>query len=185
MALEREIKLRFDSANEARTKILALGATPLHGRRLQEDALLDTADESLRRQQATLRVRSESGKSLLTFKGPVLPGLLKIREEHETVVADGIALLAVLEGLGLHIWFRYEKFREEFEADDLVMAVDETPVGVFVELEGSEAAIHETSRALGRTPADYITASYRFLFLQHRDANGLAGPDMVFAGTPE
>ena len=91
MALEREIKLRFDSANEARTKILALGATPLHGRRLQEDALLDTADESLRRQRATLRVRSESGKSLLTFKGPVLPGVLKIREEHETAVADGVA----------------------------------------------------------------------------------------------
>ena len=44
MALEREIKLRFDSADEARTKILALGATPLHGRRLQEDALLDTDD---------------------------------------------------------------------------------------------------------------------------------------------
>ena len=64
------------------------------------------------------------------------------------------------------------------------MAVDETPVGVFVELEGGEAAIHETARALGRTPADYITDSYRFLFLQHRDANGLAGPDMVFTGLP-
>ena len=182
MALEREIKLRFDSAEEARTKILALGATPLHGRRLQEDALLDTDDESLRRQRSTLRVRSEGGKSLLTFKGPVLPGVIKIREEHETVVADGVALLAVLESLGLHVWFRYEKFREEFEADDLVMAVDETPVGVFVELEGGDAAIHETARALGRAPADYITDSYRFLFLQNRDANGLAGPDMVFAG---
>ena len=29
MALEREIKLRFDSAEEAREKILALGATPI------------------------------------------------------------------------------------------------------------------------------------------------------------
>ena len=45
--------------------------------------------------------------------------------------------------------------------------------------------VGETARALGRTPADYITDSYRFLFLQHRDANGPAGPDMVFAGTPE
>ena len=71
MALEREIKLRFDSADEARAKILALGATPLHGRRLQEDCLLDTDDELLRRQRSTLRVRSEGGKSLLTFKGPV------------------------------------------------------------------------------------------------------------------
>ena len=184
MALEREIKLRFDSADEARAKILALGATPLHGRRLQEDALLDTEDESLRRQRSTLRVRSEGGKSLLTFKGPVLPGIIKIREEHETVVADGVVLLAILERLGMHIWFRYEKYREEFEADDVVIAVDETPVGVFVELEGGEAAIHATARALGRTPADYLTDSYRLLFLQHRDAHGLAGHDMVFTGLP-
>jgi adenylate cyclase, class 2 len=184
MALEREIKLRFDSAEEARAKILALGATPLHGRRLQEDALLDFEDERLRLQRSTIRVRCEGGKSLLTFKGPVLPGLVKIREEHETVAADGTVLLTILQSLGLHIWFRYEKYREEFEADDVVMAVDETPVGVFVELEGGEAAIHATALALGRTPADYITDSYRFLFLQHRDANGLAGVDMVFAGLP-
>ncbi len=65
-----------------------------------------------------------------------------------------------------------------------MIAVDETPVGVFVEIEGGEDAIHDTARALGRAPSDYITDSYRFLFLQHRDANGLAGPDMVFAGLP-
>jgi adenylate cyclase class 2 len=127
-------------------------------------------------------VRCEGGKSLLTYKGPVLPGLVKIRDELETVVADGEVLLAVLEQLGLHVWFRYEKFREEFSADDVVMAVDDTPVGTFVELEGGEAAIHATARALGKTLDDYITDSYRFLYLQHRDANGLAGHDMVFAG---
>ena len=181
MGLEREIKLRFDSVEDARTKILALGATPLRGRRLQEDALLDTADETLRRQRATLRVRSEGGKSLLTFKGPPLPGLIKIRTEHETIVADGAVLLTILESLGLHIWFRYEKYREEFSLDDLVIAIDETPVGIFVEVEGSEAAIHATARALGKSGHDYITDSYRFLFLQHRDANALPGHHMVFA----
>ncbi|MEO8682147.1 MAG: class IV adenylate cyclase [Vicinamibacterales bacterium] len=181
MALEREIKLRFDSADEARARIVALGATPLHGRRLQEDCLLDTDDEMLRRQFSVLRVRSEGGRGLLTFKGPAQPGLMKLREELETVVADGAMLLTILEQLGLHIWFRYEKFREEFSADDVVIAVDETPVGVFVELEGGEAAIHEMARGLGRGPSDYITDSYRFLFLQHRDAHGIDGPDMVFA----
>ena len=182
MPLEREIKLRFDSADEAREKILALGAAPLLGRRLQEDCLFDTEDERLRRQRSTLRVRSEGGKSLLTFKGPAIPGLIKIREEYETVVADGAALQTILEELGLHVWFRYEKYREEFSNDDVVIALDETPVGIFVEIEGGEDAIHETARALGCTPADYITDSYRFLFLQHRNANGLDGHDMVFAG---
>lgn len=184
MALEREIKLRFDSADEAREKILALGATPLLGRRLQEDCLFDTEEEQLRVQRSTLRVRSEGGKALLTFKGPVMPGAVKVREEYETVVADGAALRTILEELGMHVWFRYEKYREEFHADDIVIAVDETPVGVFVEIEGGEDAIHAMAQALGRTPADYITDSYRFLFLQHRNAHGLAGPDMVFAGLP-
>jgi adenylate cyclase class 2 len=182
LPLEREIKLRFDSAEEARDKILALGAAPLLGRRLQEDCLFDTEDEKLRRQRSTLRVRSESGKSLLTYKGPAIPSLIKIRDEYETVVADGAMLNRILEELGLHCWFRYEKYREEFTNDDVVIAVDETPVGVFVEIEGGEDAIHDTARALGFTPTDYITDSYRFLFLQHRDANGLEGHDMVFAG---
>lgn len=182
MAIEREIKLRFDSAEEAREKILALGASPLLGRRLQEDCLFDTEDEHLRRQRSTLRVRSEGGKALLTWKGPVIPAAIKIREEYETVVADGAALQTILEEIGLHVWFRYEKYREEFTADDVVIAVDETPMGVFVEIEGGEQAIHRTAAALGKTAADYITDSYRFIFLQHRNANGLAGHDMVFAG---
>ena len=181
MALEREIKLRFASADEARDKILALGAAPLLGRRLQEDCLFDTEDERLRLQRSTLRVRNENGKSLLTYKGPAIPGLIKIRDEFETVVADGEVLQNILEQLGLHCWFRYEKYREEFSLDEVVIAVDETPVGVFVEIEGGEAAIHDTARALGFSSTDYITDSYRFLFLQHRDANGIEGPDMVFA----
>ena len=45
--LEREVKLRFDSPDEARAAILAAGATPLLGRRLQEDSLLDTEDEGI------------------------------------------------------------------------------------------------------------------------------------------
>jgi adenylate cyclase class 2 len=180
MALEREIKLRFDRADDARARVVALGATPLRCRRLQEDCLLDTDDEQLRRQRSVLRIRNEGGKSLLTFKGPVQPGRLKVREEHETVVADGDALRSILESLGLHIWFRYQKYREEYAAEDVVIAIDETPVGTFVEIEGGEARIHETARALGRSPDDYITDSYRMLFLKHRHELGMAGQDMVF-----
>jgi adenylate cyclase, class 2 len=159
---------------------LVAGATPLHGRRLQEDALLDTEDEQLRRQRCVLRVRMESGKSRLTYKGPVQPSIMKVREELETVVGDGEMLLRVFGELGLHVWFRYEKYREEFSHEDVIVAIDETPVGVFVEVEGSEAGIADMTRALGRTPDDYIVDSYRALFLQHREDCGLTGSDMVF-----
>ena len=181
-AMEREIKLRFATADEARTAILAAGATPLLGRRLQEDALLDTDDEALRRRRCVLRVRMENGKSRLTFKGPVQPGMMKVREELETVVGDGEILVRVLGELGLHVWFRYEKYREEFSHEDVTVAIDETPVGVFVEIEGGEQGIAAMAEALGRGPDDYIRDSYRCLFLQHRDARGLTGADMVFAG---
>src|SRR5918993_958270 len=108
-SIEREIKLKFDSAEEARVAILATGATPLHGRRLQDDALLDSDDEQLRRRRCVLRVRMENGKSRVTFKGPVQPGPMKLREELETVIGDGEMLLRVLGELGFHVWFRYEK----------------------------------------------------------------------------
>ena len=194
MPLEREIKLRFESPEEARARILtpSVGATILRGRRLQEDSLLDTHDDQLFRRRCVLRVRSELGKSLLTFKGPVQPGDMKVREEHETVVADGDALLTILGELGLHVWFRYEKYREEFAAEDVVIAIDETPVGTFVEIEGGEDHIHRTALALGKTPADYITDSYRTLFLAFCREHGAATTDMLFgligagteAGTP-
>lgn len=181
--LEREIKLRFRSADEAREAIVACGATPLLGRRLQEDVLLDTDDEELRRRRCVLRVRMENGKSRLTFKGPVQPGVMKVREELETVIGDGGMLLRVLKELGLHVWFRYEKYREEFSHEDVIVAVDETPVGVYVEIEGSEHGIADMAAALGRTSDDYIVDSYHALFLQRRDALGLRGPDMVFDGS--
>ena len=178
--LEREIKLRFPSAEEAREAVLATGATPLFGRRLQEDALLDTEEEDLRRKRCVLRVRMENGKSRLTYKGPAQQARMHVREELETVVGDGEVLLRVFGALGLHVWFRYEKYREEFSHEDVIVAIDETPVGVFIEIEGSEQGIADMTTALGRAPADYIVDSYRALFLQHREALGLIGPDMVF-----
>jgi adenylate cyclase class 2 len=182
LMVEREIKLRFASPDEARAAILATGATPLRSRRLQEDALLDTEDESLRQRRCVLRIRTESGKSLLTFKGPVLPGSMKVRDEHETVVGDGEVLQRVLEELGLHVWFRYEKYREEYAAEDVTIAIDETPVGTFVEIEGGEEGILAMAEALGRKPSDFLLDSYRALFIKHREQFGLTGANMVFSG---
>jgi len=180
LMIEREVKLRFDSPEEARAAILAAGATPLRCRRLQEDVLLDTDDEALRRRRCGLRIRTEAGKNLLTFKGPVQPGTMKIRDEYETVIGDGEVLQHVLEELGLHVWFRYQKYREEYAAEDVTIALDETPVGTFVEIEGGEEGIHAMARALGRTADDFILHSYRGLFLQHREQYGFGDAQMVF-----
>jgi len=178
--VEREIKLRFDSAAAARDAVVSAGATPMRGRRLQEDCLLDTPDEQLRKRRCVLRVRLESGKSLLTFKGPVHPSDMKLREELETIIGDGPALVDVLEQLGFQVWFRYQKYREEFSLDDVIVAVDETPVGTFVEIEGGDRGIADMAVALGRGPTDYVLDSYRSLFCEHFRRLGRPMTDILF-----
>lgn len=178
--LEREVKLRFDSVESARAAVVETGATPLRCRRLQEDALLDDEGESLRQRRCVLRVRVESGKSLLTFKGPVQASPMKLREEIETVIGDGETLLRCFEALGYGVWFRYQKYREEFALNDVVIAIDETPIGVFVEVEGGEQGIVDVTQALGRQPADFVLDSYRGLFMEHRRAHGGSEGDMLF-----
>jgi adenylate cyclase class 2 len=182
--VEREIKLRFESPDEARAAVARIGATPIRGRRLQEDCLLDTPDESLRRRRSVLRVRMESGKGFVTFKGPVQPALAKVREELETVIADGVLLLRIFEELGFHVWFRYQKYREEFAMGDAIVALDETPVGTFVEIEGGDRGIAEVAEALGRGPGDYLLESYRGLYSEYCRQLGLPVTDMLFEENP-
>jgi adenylate cyclase class 2 len=178
--LEREIKLRFETPEAARAAVVAAGASPLRGRRLQEDCLLDTSEGRLRERHSVLRLRMERGRSLLTFKGPVQPSSMKVREEVETLVGDGEILLRVLEAAGFQIRFRYQKYREEFAVGDVIVAIDETPVGTFVEIEGSEQGITALARALARSPADYVLESYQALFMQHLQSSGLPPTDMLF-----
>lgn len=187
--LEREVKLLFRSPDEARAAVVGAGASPRSPRRLQDDALFDTADGVLRRQGCALRVRMERAaagappeRAFVTFKGPVQTGRMKLREEHETAVGDAEALVRIFDALSLGVSFRYQKYREEFAAHDLTIAVDETPVGTFVELEGGEETILAMTGALGRTPADFILDSYYLLFVTRREQYGLAGEHMVFPG---
>jgi adenylate cyclase, class 2 len=178
--LEREIKLRIDSADSARASVLDAGGTLIRERRLQSDALLDDSAGTLRTTRCALRVRVEPRGCFLTFKGPPQPSLMKLREELETSIGDAETVFAMFERLGYRVWFRYEKYREEFALDDVVVAIDETPVGAFLEIEGTDAGIQRASTRLGREPRDYIVDSYRSLFVQFCAARGVDPGDMVF-----
>lgn len=184
--IEREVKLSFASAAAAREAVAALGAAPLRARRMQDDRLLDTADGRLRAGRCTLRVRIETpaagrgNSATVTFKGPPRPDVMKVREEVETGVGDGAAMLRVLRRTGFDVCFRYQKYREEFERDGTIVAIDETPCGVFVELEGGEAGVARLAQALGRTPADYVTASYRGIWEAACAERGRPAGEMVF-----
>tara|TARA_B100000809_G_scaffold266428_1_gene329106 strand:- start:2358 stop:2939 length:582 start_codon:yes stop_codon:yes gene_type:complete len=187
--IEREIKLRYTTCNEARLAVDGLEGSPLRDRRLQDDYLLDLPNGELQHQGCALRVRIEksdiTNKSIyetttVTFKGPPLPDVMKVREELETTVGNGKLFLRILVKAGWSVWFRYQKYREEFKRDDVVIAIDETPVGAFVELEGNELTIRSLASALGRTTDDYIIASYRQLYVEHCINTNKPIENMVF-----
>lgn len=181
--LEREIKLRYDSLAAARAAVLGLDPTPLRPRRLQCDVVFDTRDRSLAARGEALRVRIDDGRHCVTFKSPAPHPTMKLREELETSVDDGALIMTILTKLGFEIAFRYEKYREEFVLGDVVIAVDETPVGTYVEIEGSDDGVAATAASLGRGPDDYVLASYRALFVQSCLADGVVPTDMVFSSS--
>ena len=178
--VEREIKLRFASKSAAHEAVKSVGATPLRSKRLQEDALFDWPDERLRQSQCILRIRQENENCILTFKGPPESASIKVREEIESTAGKSSNLVKILERLGLEIWFRYEKYREEFTCKEVIVAIDETPVGIFIELEGEESEIHQIATSLGWRQEDYILDSYRDIFLKESNTKGFGTSDMVF-----
>ena len=177
--VEREIKLEFPSVEAARAAVGALGLPRLHARRLQDDALYDTSDGALRARGCALRLRNDGEATLLTYKGPVEPGPMKVRPEFETGASSATAMRAILDALGYGVVFRYQKYREEFGDASCVVAIDESPVGVFVELEGQADRITEIASALGFAPEAYVTASYARLHQERGAARGL-GAHMLF-----
>jgi adenylate cyclase class 2 len=124
-------------------------------------------------------VRDDAGRAFLTFKGSVVPGPLKVRDEIETGADSAERLLAILGALGYEPVFRYEKYREELTVPGAILAVDETPIGTFVEIEGDADAIHDIARRLGYSPDDYVTASYRALYAEASGDRSAEG-DMTF-----
>jgi adenylate cyclase, class 2 len=178
--IEQEVKLAFDTDEAARRSIQATGARLVVSRRLLDDYLFDTADARLRASGCTLRLRRDGTHGLITFKGPSRPGPVKSREEIESTVADPAATQAILHALGYRPIFRGQKYREESVLDDAHLCLDETPMGVFVEIEGTPDTIARVAALLGRTTTDYELASYPSLYRRWCEARGRVPGDMLF-----
>jgi adenylate cyclase class 2 len=83
--------------------------------------------------------------------------------------------------LGFRSTFRAQKYREEYAVSGARVAIDETPFGVFVEVEGTEVEIERVARLLGRTADDYCLDSYVALWRRHCLDRGEFHPvDMTF-----
>jgi adenylate cyclase, class 2 len=183
LATENEIKLALpDALPQIRRRIRDVGFQ-IHKKRIHEmNVLFDTPTLDLRQQGKLIRLRRVGEDTILTYKGPPQPGKHKRREELETRLEKADAFEKILLSLGYTPVFRYEKFRAEYAkaGESGVITLDETPIGHFLEIEGSARWVDRTATALGFAQRDYITKSYGALYVDYCTARGIPPSNMLF-----
>lgn len=186
---EIEVKVAIPDIRAFRRRLRALGART--GRRVHEfNVVFDTKDSRLRGRDELLRLRTNDGQGVVTFKGPSISSagarraVYKVRKEVEFRVSDAGAARELLAALGYRESFRYEKYRSQLRlsrAADAHVYLDETPIGAFLEIEGKPKAIDRAARRLGFRRSDYVTASYLALYAAHCRRHGRRLGDFVFS----
>jgi predicted adenylyl cyclase CyaB len=168
--IETEAKWRVgdDDHDRLRDRLRQFGAT--HVSTCDEtNTLLDTADESLRREGRVLRIRVVAGgETLLTFKGPAAyRDGVKSRDEAEVTVEDGSTALSIFEGLGFLPVLEYRKSRDTWRLDGALVALDTLAFGHFVEIEGADADVRRAAARLGLRLDQTIERGYPALMRAH------------------
>jgi len=207
---EVEIKLPVQDVNALRTHLKRLRAREITPRTHESNTLYDTPQQNLRRRGQLIRLRieqpasthgkkrpNENAPAILTYKGPSLLSRsamkagrqskirrrFKIKEEAEVSITGAVELSRILVALGLHPVFRYEKFRTTYALPGvrgLKIELDETPVGVYLELEGPVAGIDRGARLLGYDRSEYMKDTYGSLYLADCRRHGRKPGDMLF-----
>jgi adenylate cyclase class 2 len=191
---EVEVKLPCEDLDEARRKLRALGAEATAPSHFESNDLYDDGNGRLAAAGHVLRLRREGpllssprssgahpARAILTYKGSArFSSGVKSREERETVVSDPEETHAILGGAGFKPFFRYEKRREEWALGDCHVALDELPIGTFVEIEGNPPEIRRVVTSLGLDFSRAIPYSYARLYAERRKEDPTLPRDMVF-----
>ena len=210
---EVEVKLPVEDVPALRRRLKQIGARQISGRVYEFNTLYDSPRKKLALQGQIIRIRSEQpalradqerhklpAAAKLTFKGPVRgqagkssashraskKSRYKVREELELTLSDGEQMRQILCALGLRASFRYEKFRTTYGLPtqrNFKIEFDETPIGIFLELEGKPSSIQRVARLLGYAPSEYITETYGALYVAHMRRHRRIPSDMLFSTT--
>lgn len=186
MGQEIEAKIKVDSCDPTRERLRALNARHIYTI-LEVNRIFDTPEKRLFKKGCGLRIRTCTGDgsvpaASLTYKGPQQPGPFKSREELETTLGDPDNTVSILEALGYTPVITFEKHREEWKLDGVVVELDEIPrLGCFVEIEGpDEAAVRRVQERLQLAGERSITDSYIALLINHARANNLPFDNIRF-----
>jgi adenylate cyclase, class 2 len=193
---EIEVKLRISDLGEILARLEHLGASS-RGRVLEQNTLFDTPDSAFWRAGRLIRVRIETPapsrgggggqrSAVLTAKAPPSiqrragkPSRYKERAESELALTNPASFIRSLTHLGMRPSFRYEKYRTSFRWETLHLDLDETPVGVFLELEGQPRAIDRAAKVLGFAVKDYLRATYWDLYAADCRRRGVTPKNML------
>lgn len=161
---EVETKLRADH-DTLRDRLSTLDADHV-GRVRQVDTYYNAPDRDFAATDEALRVRRETDhgpsatggeRVLLTYKGPLVDGVSKTREEAETRVVDGEELRAILAGLGYDPAATVEKHRDRYAVGDCRVTLDRvTDLGEFVEVEFHDPVPETEIDSARQTVADLL-----------------------------
>jgi adenylate cyclase, class 2 len=188
-AVETEVKIPLADRASFERQLPQLGFRCVTVRTFERNTLYDTPGRDLRNLRQILRIREYGEKWLVTHKGvaededPDRP--YKRRMETETEVEDGPSLGKIFESLGFGPVFVYEKWRTEWADQEGHCVLDETPLGLYTELEGPSEWIDSTARRLGIDERRFVKLSYGRIFEDWRAQTGSSARNLTFAEIPQ
>jgi len=181
---ETELKLLCPDLVLVQRRLQLLRARQVAMRVLERNLRYENAAHALVPGGILLRLRQDS-RARLTPKAPgaTAPGADAIlqRFEAEVEVSDFDTAALILERLGYHVQFYYEKYRSTWALGGAEIVLDELPCGNFVEIEGPVAHIEQTVSALGLEQALRLPLSYAALFERIQEHLGLPLHELTFA----
>jgi predicted adenylyl cyclase CyaB len=177
---ERELKFADVDLNQLKVRLVELDAERQGAPTLEDNFIFDKNGE-LDSAGSLLRLRLDGRGARMTFKGPAtFDGMAKVRREIETGVDDVEKMRALIEALGYSLVRRYQKKREEWFLGAIVIALDHTPIGDFVEFEGE--GCETVAKRCGLDPKKAERRNYLRLYEDYLQENPESPPDMVFRG---
>lgn len=176
---ERELKFAAIELGPLRERLLELQAERIGPSSFEDNWIFDRGKGELLAKGRVLRLRIDGQGAQLTLKGPVeYDEKAKVRDELQTRVEDAEQMRAILEAMGYRVRRRYQKMREEWRLGAVVICLDHTPIGDFVEFEGQGA--DKLAKRCGLAPEAAEPRTYLELYEEHLKANPESPPDMVF-----
>lgn len=176
--IERELKFSDVDHDQLRSRLTELEAECQGSPALEDNWIFDRKGKIMTA-GSLLRLRNDRRGSRLTFKGPAhFEERVKVRQEFQTGVENFEGTRAILEALGYQLVRRYQKYREEWFLGSIVISLDHTPIGDFVELEGE--GCERVARRAGLDPGQAERRNYLELYEEYLSDHPEAPSDMVF-----